>query len=160
MAARKKNAAKATEQISETPEIVASTTQEEAKAEDAGSETIAIAVCLPHSVKFDDIPNGNGGYKSITLPGINSNLRGVKNAVLALPGNALCVQLPKSDWEALIAVHGRETAFVGRDGRIPCIYPVGDKEGFKDARSEIAEMRNGLEPVVPKEVGVEEKPAE
>lgn len=165
----KKYAAKAQEKIQEQTqkvqvettqavEVVASTMEEPAKVSET-NETIAIAICLPHDVKFDDIPDGKGGVKSITLPGINSNLRGVKNAVLALPGNALCVQLPKKDWESLLAIHGREVAFTGRNGGIPCIYPVGDKAGFKAAQSEIKEMRTGLDPVLPKTVGVEERKA-
>lgn len=155
MCARKKNKIEATA-TDVTAEVIASTTEEEKTVTQAGTDTIAIAVCLPHGLKFDDIPDGNGGTKTITLPGLNSHLKGQNTGVLALPGNALCVQLAKTDWEALVRIHGRETAFTGRNGSIPCIYPVGDKAGFASARSEIAEMRNGLEPVSTKEAGVEE----
>ena len=72
-----------------------------------------------------------------------------------MPGNALCVQLPKSDWENLIAAHGKEIAFTGRNGSMPCIYPVNDVKGFKAAASEIAEMRTGLEAADPTKMGVE-----
>lgn len=66
----------------------------------------------------------------------------------------------KKDWDAIVKMHGKEIAFIGRNGRMPCIYPVGDKKGFKAAASEIAEMKNGLEPIDPKAEGVKEKKEE
>lgn len=140
-----------------TAEVVTSTIADDVKVSESKGKQIAIAVCLPYDLRLDDIPCANGGTKSITLPGINSRMRGDTRPVLALPGNALCVMLPIEDWEAILKVHGRETAFTGRNGAIPCIYPVGDKAGFKAAYSEIREMRTGLEPIEPKAVGVEER---
>lgn len=136
-------------------EVVGSTLNNEVTAptEQTG-ETIAIAVSLPYDLRFDDIPVKGGGTKSITLPGINSAQRGSRNPVLALAGNALCVMLPKEDWEALLATHGKEIVFTGRNGSIPCVYPVGDKAGFIAAESEIKEMKTGLEPITPESVGV------
>lgn len=153
MAVRKKpNEAQTT---TEEVQVVASTLENETESAVEGG-TIAIACCLPFGLRFDDIPDGKGGTKVVTLPGLNEGLRGKREGVLALPGNAVCVQLPKQDWEALLKTHGREVAFTGRDGRMPCVYPVGDVKGFKSARSEIAEMKHGLEPIAPDVVGVTE----
>lgn len=128
---------------------------EETGKEDSG-DMISIAVSLPFGMIFDDIPNGRGGKKKIALPGMNDHLKGLRSGVLALPGNALCVRLPKADWEALKRLHGKEIAFTGRNGSVPCIFEVGDKAGFKAAQSEIAEITHGLEALDPKDAGVEE----
>lgn len=152
MATRKKPV-QAVEPTQEETLIVASTLDED-KGQTVEEGTIAIACCLPFGLRFDDIPDGKGGTKVITLPSLNEGLRGKRTGVLAMPGNAVCVQLPKKDWDALLEKHGREIAFTGRDGRMPCVYPVGDVKGFKSASSEIAEMKHGLEPVAPETVGV------
>ncbi|MDY3115977.1 MAG: hypothetical protein SOR95_08390 [Sutterella sp.] len=121
------------------------------------SDMTYLAVSLPFDVEFTDIPNGNGGTKTIVLPGINSALRGKKTGVLALPGNAIGVSISKKDWEALKAVHGRELAFVGRNGLPPCITEVGDKAGFRSAQNEIIkDVSTGLEPIDPKALDVKE----
>lgn len=139
------------------PQVVGSTLEQEAAGKAEGSDTIAIACCLPHGLIFRDVPDGKGGMKTITLPGINQHLRGAAKGTLALPGNALCVVLSKADWEALKETHGREDAFVGVNGGMPCIYPVGTLAGFKDAQAggEIAEMKTGLEAADPNANGVE-----
>lgn len=137
--------------------VVGSTFTEEKAVEANSSDLIAIAVSLPYDLRFDDIPVKSGGTKSITLPNINSNQRGNRTPMLALAGNALCVMMPKEDWEALKAVHGREAVFTGVNGGMPCVYPVGDKAGFLAAESEIKEMRSGLDPVTPEDVNVEER---
>lgn len=139
-----------------TAEVVDSTLDQEPEQVEESSETIAIACSLPFGLKFDDVPCGNGATKTVIFPGINSGLKGKNTGVLALPGNAICVTLLKRDWEAIHKMHGNEIAFTGRNGKMPCIYPVGDKKGFKSAASEIAEMRNGLEPINPESVGVKE----
>lgn len=152
----KAKAKEQTKKITEV-EVVASTLDDEPQAEQLEGETIAIACCLPFGLKFTDIPSRRGGTKTIVLPGVNQALKGKATGVLALPGNAVCVTLLKEDWENIVRIHGREDAFMGRNGGMPCIYPVGDLKGFKAARSEIKEMRNGLEPIDPKSVGVEER---
>jgi hypothetical protein len=143
-----------TKKTSQTAEVIGSTLEDTTKTENDNG-MIAIACSLPFGLKFDDIPAGNGATKTIVFPGVNSDLKGKTSGVLALPGNAICVNLPKSDWEAILAIHGKEVAFTGKNGRMPCIYPVGDKRGFKSAASEIAQMRHGLEPIDPSAVGVE-----
>lgn len=149
-------AAKKTKKTEVVAEVIDSTNEPEVEVQDESSETIAIACSLPFGLKFTDIPNGKGGTKTIILPGVNHALKGKASGILALPGNAVCVTLLKSDWEALVKIHGKEDAFIGRNGRIPCIYPVGNRKGFKSARSEIAEMKHGLEPITPKSAEVKE----
>lgn len=141
----RKNERAAVKQDEAGVQIIGSTLDEEKKETLPAGETIAIACSLPFGIRFDDIPCG-GSTKSIHFPGVNDSLRGKRDGVLAAAGNAVCVTMLKSDWEALLAIHGKETAFTGRNGNIPCIYPVGDRAGFRAARSEIAEMRHGLEP--------------
>ena len=139
------------------PQVVDSTFDQDDAAQKETADTIAIACCLPHGLVFRDIPDGKGGTKTIRLPGINQQLKGAAKGVLALPGNALCVTMARADWEALKETHGREDAFVGVNGGMPCIYPVGDRAGFKDAKAsgEIAEMQTGLEAADPNANGVE-----
>ena len=139
------------------PKIIASTVEQAAPAASENADTIAIACCLPLGLVFRDIPNGKGGTTTIRLPGINSALRGASKGVLALPGNALCVVLSKADWEALVRTHGREAAFTGVNGSMPCIYPVKNMAGFESAKNsgEIAEMSSGLEAADPTASGVE-----
>ena len=138
-------------------EVIGSTLEENKKVCESEGEMIAIACCLPFGLKFDDVPAKNGGTKVVTFPSINEGLRGKKTGVLALAGNAVCVRIPKADWDAIVAIHGREDAFIGRNGGMPCLYPVGDEKGFKSARSEIAEMKHGLEPVTPESAKVVER---
>lgn len=142
-------------EIAETAQVVGSTMEQAPQVEESG-ETIAIACSLPFGLRFTDIPNGKGGTKTVVLPGVNQALKGKKSGTLALPGNAICVTLPKADWEALVRIHGKEVAFTGRNGAMPCIWPVGDLKGFHAAESEIAEMKHGLEPINPEAVGVKE----
>nr|DAH90097.1 MAG TPA: hypothetical protein [Caudoviricetes sp.] len=153
---RKKTTRNTKKAQTEVAQIEATTFDNEPEIETPEGETISVACCLPLGLKFTDIPNGKGGTKTIILPGVNSVLRGKKTGILLGAGNAVCVTLAKSDWEALLAIHGREDAFVGRNGQMPCIYPVGDVKGFKAARDEIKEMKTGLEPIEPKAVGVKE----
>lgn len=157
MAATKRNTKnQAQEKTVVEPEVIASTLEDESEKIEASGETIAIACCLPFGLKFSDIPDGKGGTKTVVLPGVNKALRGKSDGILALPGNAVCVTLLKKDWDAILQIHGREMAFTGRDGGMPCVYPVGDVKGFKSAKSEIKEMKTGVEPIDPKAVGVKE----
>ena len=71
------------------------------------SDMTYLAVSLPFDVEFTDIPNGNGGTKTIVLPGINSALRGKKTGVLALPGNAIGVSISKKHSKPCMAVNWR-----------------------------------------------------
>ena len=140
----------------EEAEVIASTMDEEPEQTESQGEMISIACCLPFGLKFTDIPDSKGGTKTVIFPGINKALKGKADGILALPGNAVCVTIPKKDWEAVLKIHGREMAFTGRNGGMPCIWPVGDVKGFKSSKSEIKEMKTGLEPIDPTSVGVKE----
>ena len=59
-------------------EIVADTAEEQAQTASgsAGSDYTYIACGLALGHKFDDVDNGNGGFKTVELPGINYKLSG------------------------------------------------------------------------------------
>lgn len=160
MAATKRKKNQNLTQKVEEAEVIASTLEEENEQQDSNEEMISIACCLPFGLKFTDVPTGNGGSKTVIFPGVNKALKGKADGILALPGNAVCVTIPKKDWEAILAIHGKEIAFTGRNGAMPCVYPVGDIKGFKSAKSEIKEMKTGVEPVDPKTLGVKEAKVE
>lgn len=122
-------------------------------------ETTMIACHLPFDIRFDDIPDGKGGKKSITIKGLNSALRGKPSGILTVEGSLAQVLL-KRDWEAILRIHGREAVFTGVNGGVPCIVEVGNKANFKARESELREQRHGLEPIEPKKAGVVETPKE
>ena len=140
----------------ETLEVVESTVRDSQVKGEESSATVAIAVCLTHGIEFDDIPDGQGGFKSVVFPGINSHLKGAREGILTAGGDALCVNIAKKDWEQIQRLHGKEAVFVGRNGRPPCIYEFGSVKAFKANQDIIREMRTGHEPVDPKAMGVEE----
>lgn len=142
----------------ETQAQVVATLDEPAEVKVEGETTI-IACHLPFDIRFDDIPDGKGGFKSITLTGLNSNLRGKASGILQVDGS-LAQSLLKKDWEAILKIHGREAVFTGVNGHIPCIVEVGSKANFLARESELREQRHGLEPIDPKKVGVQETPKE
>ena len=58
------------------------------------------------AVKFDQIPDGNGGTKTIIIPGINDHLRGnAVGGILLGVGNSIAVTLSASDWETSLRQH-------------------------------------------------------
>lgn len=142
--------------VVEVAQVVESTIRDPKMKGEESSATVAIAVCLTHGIEFNDIPDGKGGFKTVVFPGINSHLKGLKEGILTSGGDALCINIPKTDWENIKRLHGREIAFVGRNGRPPCIYEFGSVKAFKSNQDIIREMRTGLEPVDPTSVNVEE----
>ena len=50
--------------------------------------TVIIACTLAHGLKFDDVPNGNGGTKTIVFPGVNDSLRGKRHRLQLLPAES------------------------------------------------------------------------
>ena len=143
-------------QTVEVAQVVESTIKDPKMKGEESSATVAIAVCLIHGIEFDDIPDGKGGYKSIVFPGINSHLKGLKEGILTSGGDALCINIPKSDWEHIKRLHGKEAAFIGRNGCPPCIYEFGSVKAFKANHDLISQMRTGVEPINPTSVNVEE----
>lgn len=106
---------------------------------------IYIASSLPLGIKFDDVPNGNGGTKVVIIPGVNHALRGT-NGILLGPGNAVLVSVDKDDWEAIKRMHGREKMFTSVP---PLLREFKSESDFKAARDEIKDVVNGCEPVDP-----------
>ena len=133
-------------QVVEKPEIVVDNIEKDSPVVSQGAETITIACHLPFALAFDDVPNGAGGTKTIVFPSVNSIHR--NGGVLVERGKAAAVTIARADWEAIVAMHGREIAFTGRDGMPPCLIPMKDAAEFKARQSEIvSEMVHGLEPL-------------
>ena len=134
--------------------VIAETTEEPTKKlSDAKTDDLVYIACgMPLGIKFDDVDNGNGGYKTVSFPGVNHALKGKKKGILAPAGNAVLTALPRKEWEDIKRKHGRERAFT----RVPpLLMEMKSEKEFKARRDEIAEMRTGVEPVDPKTVGVE-----
>lgn len=141
----------------ETPEVVATTFDKEPTSQASStSETITIACCLPHGLEFDDVDTAHGGTKTIRFPGLNDSLRGQRSGILIGAGNSVAVTIDKKDWECIVRKHGREAAFTGVNGRLPCLLPMQNEKEFKSRSDEIKDMSHGLDPIDPKTSGVKE----
>ena len=135
--------------------VVASNLEEEKQTLPESSETVCIACALPLGLKFDDVPNGHGGTKEIVFPGLNQALRGGRGGILVGAGHAVAVTIARKDWEAIKRMHGREDAFVGVNGNLPCLIEMDSIAEFNSRKTEIiTEMKTGLEAADPKDVGV------
>ena len=134
--------------------IITDTSQEDVKnvSERAGNK-VYIACGMPLGIKFDDVDNGNGGFKTVEFPGINHALAGVKSGILLPSGNAVLVSIDKNDWEDIKRKHGRERCFTSVP---PLLLEVKNEAEFKArSKEDIAEMKTGVDPVSPKEAQVE-----
>lgn len=111
----------------------------------SGGDMVYIACGMPLGIKFDDVDNGNGGYKTVEFPGINHSLRGkAKAGVLLGSGNAVCVAIARKDWECIKRKHGRERAFTALP---PLLMEMKSESEFRARRDEIAEMKTGVDPI-------------
>ncbi len=134
------------------PEVVEDNIRPEEVVVAESGETVTIACHLSCGLIFDDVPDGNGGYKIIRFPSINDHLKGEKTGILVGEGKAVAITLSKSDWNAIKAKHGREQAFnsfKSADGVIypPCLIEMKNRDEFRARKNEvIAEMKHGLEP--------------
>ena len=139
-------------QTVEVAQVVESTIKDPKMKGEESSATVAIAVCLIHGIEFDDIPDGKGGYKSIVFPGINSHLKGLKEGILTSGGDALCINIPKSDWEHIKRLYGSMGQFKSYNGLPPCIMELnGGKDEF-DHSDKVKAQENGDEPLTEKEI--------
>lgn len=129
-------------------DIVGSTLEEDKPEAKSGANVVTLAVSLRCGHKFDDVPNGQGGVKTIYLAGLDDALRGNKGGILASDGNCVFQTIDRADWEAILAMHGRERMFVGWNGHAPCVFEVQggvkNKSAYKD---EIKTMSTGFAPV-------------
>lgn len=140
----------------ETAPVVASNIDEAPASVSESSDNVIIACHLPLGLIFDDVPNGSGGTKSVEFPGLNAALRGnPRGGILLGAGKAVAVSIPRRDWEAIKAMHGKEPVFTGVRGNPPCLIEMQSIEEFNSRRDEIiSEMRHGLEPIDPASVKV------
>lgn len=138
-----------------TAKIITDTAEQENKnvSGGTGNTQICIACGLPLGIKFDDVDNGNGGYKTIVFPGINHALVGKASGILLGSGNAVLVTIDANDWEDIKRKHGKERAFTSVP---PLLMVVKDKEEFNARKKEdISEMKTGVDPVKPEDEKVE-----
>ena len=115
-----------------------------------GASVVTLCVSLRNGHIFDDIPDGHGGVKKIHLAGLDDALRGKKGGVLADKGNAVYQTLPKSDWDALIAIHGKERMFNSWNGYPPCVFEVKSVDEAKKSeviQDQIKESKTGIDPI-------------
>lgn len=147
MARPRKNAIK-----TEAPkaEIVGSTMDSEKVEEKTGSNVVTLAVSLRGGHRFTDVPNGQGGTKTVYLAGLDDALRGKPTGVLAPDGNCVFQTIDRTDWENILAMHGRERMFTGWNGSSPCVFEISggvkNKAAYKD---EIENTATGLAPLDP-----------
>lgn len=140
----------------ETAEVVAdvigSTVEDrkDANSDIQGASVVTLCVSLRNGHIFDDIPDGNGGLKKIHLAGLDDALRGTKGGILADKGNAVYQTMPKADWDALIALHGKERMFNSWNGFPPCVFEVKsvtEAKKSKEIQDQIKASQTGLDPL-------------
>ena len=148
MARPKKNTEIVTEEVFTS--VVGSTFEDKKDNETlSGVDVVTLCVSLRNGHIFNDIPDGHGGYKKIQLAGLDDNQRGGKGGILTDKGNAVYQQMPRSDWEALYALHGKERMFNSWHGFPPCVFKVSsvsEAKRAKDIQDQIKETVTGLDP--------------
>ena len=149
MARPKKNTETVTEEV--TTNVVGSTAEDKKEKETvSGADVVTLCVSLRNGHIFNDIPDGKGGFKKIHLAGLDDHLRGGKGGVLTDKGNAVYQQMPRADWEALYALHGKERMFNSWNGFPPCVFKVdsvSEAKKSKDIQDQIKETVTGLDPL-------------
>lgn len=159
MVTKRKTTAKKTSVKTETTgSVVGSTLEKPEEKELTGADVVYLRVSLRSPVRFDDIPNGKGGTKSVTLPGLDDELKGKRDGILAPDGNAKFFQLPRADWEAIKTMYGDTRMFHSYKGFPACVAEIGSiTDARKGAyRDEIEATKTGFAPADPKAENVEE----
>ena len=65
-------------------------------------------------------------------------------------GNAVYQQIPRADWEALFALHGKERMFNSCNGFPPCVFKVdsvAEAKKSNDVQDQIKASQTGLDPL-------------
>lgn len=141
---------KNTEKKEETVEVIAKTEREGGASDlsQGASNKVTLACHLMTAVKFDQIPDDNGGTKTIIIPGINDNLRGNSaGGILLGVGNSIAVTLSASDWENMKRLYGNMSFFKPQNGLPPCIMELkGGKDEFENSDA-VKVQTAGTEPV-------------
>ena len=140
------------EQAEVTADVIGSTVEDrqDANSDYQGASVVTLCVSLRNGHIFDDIPDGKGGYKKVHLAGLDDALRGKKGGVLADKGNAVYQTMPKADWDALFALHGKERMFNSWNGFPPCVFEVKSVSEAKKSeviQDQIKASKTGLDPL-------------
>lgn len=153
MATKKKTTAKA-------GQVVGATTDRAQAEELTGAGVATLRVSLRHPHKFDDLPDGQGGVKTVILPGLDDNLRGKPSGILTAEGNAIFFQLPREDWETIKKMHGQEQMFLPWHGNPPLVAEIESVSAAKSGayKDDIEATQTGLGPQDPAKVNVTEAP--
>lgn len=141
-------------------QVVGATTDRAQAEELKGAGVTTLRVSLRHPHKFDDLPDGNGGVKTIILPGLDDGLRGKPNGILTPEGNAVFFQLPREDWETIKKMHGQEQMFRPWHGNPPLVAEIESVEAAKTGayKDDIEAIDTGLAPQDPAKLNVTEAP--
>lgn len=140
--------------------VVGATTDRSQAEALSGANVVTLRVSLRHPHKFDDLPDGRGGFKEVVLPGLDDHLRGKSSGILTAEGNAVFFQLPREDWETIKKMHGQEQMFLPWHGNPPLVAEIESVNAAKAGayKDEIEATDTGLAPQDPAKLNVTEAP--
>ena len=140
--------------------VVGATTDRSQAEALSGANVVTLRVSLRHPHKFDDLPDGRGGFKEVVLPGLDDHLRGKSSGILTAEGNAVFFQLPREDWETIKKMHGQEQMFLPWHGNPPLVAEIESVNAAKSGayKDDIEATNTGLAPQAPAKLNVTEAP--
>ena len=140
--------------------VVGATTDRSQTEALSGANVVTLRVSLRHPHKFDDLPDGMGGFKEVVLPGLDDHLRGKSSGILTAEGNAVFFQLPREDWETIKKMHGQEQMFLPWHGNPPLVAEIESVNAAKSGayKDDIEATDTGLAPQDPAKLNVTEAP--
>lgn len=140
--------------------VVGATTDRSQTEALSGANVVTLRVSLRHPHKFDDLPDGRGGFKEVVLPGLDDHLRGKSSGILTAEGNAVFFQLPCEDWETIKKMHGQEQMFLPWHGNPPLVAEIESVNAAKSGayKDDIEATDTGLAPQDPAKLNVTEAP--
>lgn len=140
--------------------VVGATTDRSQAEALSGANVVTLRVSLRHPHKFDDLPDGRGGFKEVVLPGLDDHLRGKSSGILTAEGNAVFFQLPREDWETIKKMHGQEQMFLPWHGNPPLVAEIESVNAAKAGayKDDIEATDTGLAPQDPSKLNVTEAP--
>ena len=140
--------------------VVGATTDRSQAEALSGANVVTLRVSLRHPHKFDDLPDGRGGFKEVVLPGLDDHLRGKSSGILTAEGNAVFFQLPREDWETIKKMHGQEQMFLPWHGNPPLVAEIESVNAAKSGayKDDIEATDTGLAPQDPAKLNVTEAP--
>lgn len=140
--------------------VVGATTDRSQTEALSGANVVTLRVSLRHPHKFDDLPDGRGGFKEVVLPGLDDHLRGKSSGILTAEGNAVFFQLPREDWDCIKKKHGQEQMFLPWRGNPPLVSEIESVNAAKAGayKDDIEATDTGLAPQDPAKLNVTEAP--